>query len=97
MLDGVVSRHLSGNTHATLNAAFAEPAMPEVPEEEGALRVRIERSYAQVSVNDLPRVAQCILIRGNLTAAMRQRAMHEKTGQLVDVVSEAVRERSSGP
>ncbi|WP_179892287.1 hypothetical protein [Streptomyces sp. rh34] len=37
-LDAVVSRHLSGNTHATLNAAFAELAMPEIPKEEGSRR-----------------------------------------------------------
>ncbi|WP_331755283.1 hypothetical protein OG936_38695 (plasmid) [Streptomyces sp. NBC_00846] len=63
----------------------------------GSAQVPEQAVYAQVSDNDLPRVAQRILARGNLTAAMRQRAMHEKTGQLVDVVSEAVRERSSGP
>ncbi|WP_406386136.1 hypothetical protein [Streptomyces sp. NBC_01618] len=50
-----------------------------------------------LSDNDLPQVAQRVLARGNLTAAMRQRAMHEKKGQLVDVVAEAVRETSSGP
>ncbi|MFF4755241.1 AbiJ-related protein [Streptomyces sp. NPDC002514] len=71
LLDVVVSRHLSGNTHATLNAAFAELAMPEIPKEEGSLRERIERSYAQVSDNDLPHVAQRILACGSLTAATR--------------------------
>ncbi|MGC0211984.1 MULTISPECIES: hypothetical protein [Streptomyces] len=71
LLDGVVSHHLSGNTHATLNAAFADLAMPEVPKEAGSLRVRIERSFAQVSADELPQVAHRILARGSLTAATR--------------------------
>ncbi|NSL42785.1 hypothetical protein [Streptomyces sp. 8P21H-1] len=71
LLDVVVSRHLSGNTHATLNAAFAELAMPEIPKERGSLRERIECSYAQVCDNDLPHVAQRILARVSLTPATR--------------------------
>ncbi|WP_220795381.1 hypothetical protein [Streptomyces shenzhenensis] len=71
LLDGVVSHHLSGHTHATLDAAFTDPAMSEVSQEEGSLRVRLERSYAQVSDDDLSQVAQHILPRGNLTAATR--------------------------
>lgn len=71
LLNDVVSRHLSGNTHARLNAAFAELAMPEVPEEEGSLRERIKRSYAQVSNEALPQVAQRILARVRLNSATR--------------------------
>ncbi|MFD9285972.1 hypothetical protein ACFWD7_54070 [Streptomyces mirabilis] len=61
LVGDVVSRSLSGNTHATLNAAFDELGMPQVPKEEGSLRVRIERSFAQTSDSDLPRVAERIL------------------------------------
>ncbi|MDH6522115.1 hypothetical protein [Streptomyces sp. SAI-090] len=71
LVGDVVSRRLSGNTHATLNAAFDELGMPQVPKEEGSLRVRIERSFAQTSDSDLPRVAERILAQGNLSAATR--------------------------
>ncbi|MFE9308149.1 hypothetical protein ACFYM5_10665 [Streptomyces sp. NPDC006706] len=71
LVSDVVSPLGDENTHATLNTAFAQLGMPPIPEDEGSKRVRVERSLAQVSDGDLPRVAEHILARRNLTPATR--------------------------
>ncbi|MGV9967616.1 AbiJ-related protein [Streptomyces olivaceus] len=69
---GDVVARLSGNSHARLNAAFAELGMPAVPEE-GTKSERVERSFAQVPDSDLPLVANRVLATGQGSPQQRFR------------------------
>ncbi|WP_340375943.1 hypothetical protein U5640_12750 [Streptomyces sp. SS7] len=71
LVGDVVSTHCAGNTHATLDAAFAELGMPPVPQEDRTKRERIEQSFSQVPDSELPGVAERVLAQGKMTAAIR--------------------------
>jgi hypothetical protein len=71
LVGDVVSTHCGGNTHATLDAAFAELGMPPVPQEGRTKRERVEQSFSQVPDNELPGVAERVLAQGKMTAAIR--------------------------
>ncbi|MEV6734778.1 MULTISPECIES: hypothetical protein [unclassified Streptomyces] len=73
---GDVVARLGGNSHARLNAAFAELGMPAVPEE-GSKSERMERSFAQVPGPDLPLVANRTLATGQGSPQQRVRIEDE--------------------
>lgn len=61
------------HTHATLNDALAELAMPPAPDEAGSKRERVQHSFTRTPDGQLHRVAERLLANGQVAAATRTR------------------------